>query len=105
MFGLEDLSPSAIASIVGFGASLIVLFLFQGVMSSRQTAREAARKQHALQLEILQVQKELAKNARIQVGRGNVHGLGAPARPLRKPEGRQPKKRNSIVLPTFVRTY
>jgi|GEM_PF-5312631 len=103
MFGFEDLSPSAISGIVGFGVSLLVLFLFQGVMSSRQSAREAARKQHALQLEILKVQKELAKNVQSQGAQQNVQGLGTPARPLRKLTGQPAKKIGSTAVPAFRR--
>ena len=68
-------------------------------MSSRQTAREAAHKQHALQLEILRVQKELAKNAQTQGARENVLGLGAPVRPLRKVAGQRVKKGGSTSVP------
>lgn len=103
MFGFEDLSPSALSGIVGFGVSLLVLFLFQGVMSSRQTAREAARQQHALQLEILKVQKELTQNSLPQGARGNVQGLGIPARPLRKLKGQPAKKGGSTAVPAFRR--
>ncbi|MBV1887200.1 MAG: hypothetical protein KUG61_08960 [Parvibaculaceae bacterium] len=103
MFGFEDLSPSALSGIVGFGVSLIILFLFQGVMSSRQTSREAARKQHALQLEILRVQKELAVSAQSQSAQGNVLGLGAPVRPVRKGQGQRIKKSNSSAAPAWRR--
>ena len=104
MFGFEDLSPSALSGIVGFGVSLLVLFLFQGVMSSRQSAREAVRKQHALQLEILRVQKELAKNVQNQGAQVNVQGLGTPARPLRKLTGKPAKRGGSTAVPAFRRT-
>lgn len=103
MFGFENLSPSTISIIVGFGASLLILFVFQGIMSSRQSAREAARKQHALQLEILQVQKELAKNVQSPSTLGNVQGLGTPARPLRKLKGMQAKRGRSVTPPTVRR--
>jgi len=103
MFGFEDLSPSALSGIVGFGVSLLVLFLFQGLMSSRQSAREAARKQHSLQLEILKVQKELAKNMQSRGAHENVQGLGTPARPLHKLKGQPAKKGGSIADPAFRR--
>lgn len=103
MFGFEDLSLSALWGIVGFGVSLLVLFLFQGLMSSRQSAREAARKQHALQLEILKVQKELAKSVQSRSALANVQGLGIPARPLRKLKGQPAKTGRSSAVPAFRR--